>query len=72
MERSWKDSRVHLTEAMFYFAPVFGANYVLVAGYILPDTNGVWHAPFPSGSGTVATIQFKAIYEPPARTNSVM
>ncbi len=51
---------------VFYLAPVYGANYVLFAGYILPDTDGVWHAPFPSGSGTVATIQFKAIYEPPA------
>jgi hypothetical protein len=53
---------------MLYYGPYYGAGYVLFAGFILPDTNGVWHAPFPSGNGTIATIQFKAIYEPPAGT----
>jgi hypothetical protein len=48
-----------------YFGPTYGTDaigdYVLYAGMILPDSNGVWHAPFPSGSGTVATITFKVI-----------
>jgi hypothetical protein len=40
------------------------ADYVIVGIVILPDEHGVYHAPFPSGSGTLATITFKAIYQP--------
>jgi len=55
-------------QGMLYFGPYYGADYVWFAGFILPDVDGVWHEPFPSGSGTIATITFKAIYEPPAGT----
>jgi hypothetical protein len=35
------------------------------AGHILPElTSGVHHPPFPSGSGTLATITFKVISQP--------
>jgi hypothetical protein len=55
---------------VFYLGPVYGADYVLFGGYIVPDENGVWHEPFPSGTGTVASIQFKAIYGPPGKAVS--
>jgi hypothetical protein len=58
-----------------YFGPSFGTDalgdYVLYAGMILPDSGGVWHAPFPSGNGTLATINFKVIYQPtPPQTSA--
>lgn len=49
---------------VLYYGPYYGSNYVLFAGFILPDVNGIWHAPFPSGNGTVATITFRVIYQP--------
>ena len=49
---------------MLYYGPVYGSDYVLFAGLILPDTNGIWHAPFPSGNGTIATITFNVAYQP--------
>jgi hypothetical protein len=51
---------------VLYYGPYLVSDYVLFAGFILPDTNGVWYPPFPSGNGTIATIQFQAIYEPPS------
>lgn len=39
------------------------ADYVIVGIVILPDGHGVWHTPFPSGSGALATITFEAIYQ---------
>ena len=47
-----------------YITSTTKADYVVVGIVILPDGHGVWHAPFPSGSGTLATITFKAIYQP--------
>jgi hypothetical protein len=48
-----------------YYGPIYGkdaiGDYVLYAGIIEPDSIGVWHAPFPRGSGTLATITFKVI-----------
>jgi hypothetical protein len=37
-----------------------GANYVDIGDVVLPDVNGTWHAPFPAGTGIMATIQFNA------------
>ncbi|MEM3828151.1 MAG: hypothetical protein QXP36_02910, partial [Conexivisphaerales archaeon] len=37
----------------------FYGPHVLVGEIIFPDENGVWHAPWPSGSGVIATIKFK-------------
>jgi hypothetical protein len=42
--------------------PVYKSN-VLVGDMILPNAIGDWSA-FPSGNGTIATITFKAIFEP--------
>ena len=47
-----------------YITSTTKADYVVVGIVILPDGHGVWHTPFPSGSGTLATITFKAIYQP--------
>jgi hypothetical protein len=40
------------------------SDYVLVDVLIFADENGTWHEPFPNGNGTVATITFRAIYQP--------
>ena len=44
-------------------------NYVLMGDYVWPDENGTWHPPLPStdipGSGVLAIISFKAIYQGP-------
>jgi hypothetical protein len=47
-----------------YYGPYYGTDYVLFAGFILPDSNGIWHQPFPVGNGTIATITFRAKYQP--------
>jgi hypothetical protein len=33
-------------------------NYIQVGDVVLPDVNGTWHAPFPSGTGVLAIINF--------------
>ena len=53
-------------QGVFYLGPYYGTNYVMRGGFIAPDPDAIWHAPFPSGNGTVATITFKVIFEPPA------
>ena len=37
--------------------------HVLVGNMILPDEFGVWHDPQPKGTGVIATITFKVIYQ---------
>jgi len=37
----------------------FYGPHVLVGEIIYPDENGVWHEPWPEGSGVIATITFK-------------
>jgi hypothetical protein len=48
-----------------YLGPIYGhdklGDYVGLGGMILPDSNGVYYPPYPSGSGTLATITFKNI-----------
>jgi len=39
-------------------------NYVLVGVLLLPAETGGWPGPYPEGSGTLATITFKALYQP--------
>jgi hypothetical protein len=56
---------------MLYYGPFIGTGQVLFGGLILPDVNGTWHGPFPSGNGTVATIVFKVIYQPIGLQNPV-
>ena len=46
-----------------YYFQVIEPDYVNVGILLVPDENGTWHAPFPSGSGVVATIHFKAIFQ---------
>ncbi len=46
------------------FMTFTGTDYVQVGVVILPDENGTWHEPFPSGDGTIATITFKVAYGP--------
>jgi hypothetical protein len=48
---------------MLYYGPYYGADYVLFAGFILPDVNGTWSGPFPTDNGTLATITFRAKYQ---------
>jgi hypothetical protein len=47
-----------------YYGPFFGPDYVLYGGMILPDGSGNRHPPYPSGNGTIATITFRAKYQP--------
>jgi hypothetical protein len=49
---------------VLYYGPYIATGEVLLAGFIVPDKSGTWHSPFPSGNGTVATIEFKVIYQP--------
>ena len=55
-----------------YFGPIIRDDYIQFAGMILPDENGTWHEPFPSGNGTIATITFKVIYQPIGLENPVL
>lgn len=43
-----------------FFPTVQGADFVHVVDLVLPDVNGTLHAPFPSGTGTLAIIEFNA------------
>jgi len=47
---------------VLYFKTI-ETDYVIVGIMLIPDANGTWHGPFPSGSGVVATISFKALYQ---------
>lgn len=42
--------------------PIYGSS-VIVGVLILPNATGYWNPPFPEGSGTIATLTFKAIYQ---------
>jgi len=42
--------------------PLYGPS-ILVGILILPNGTGFWHPPFPSGNGTIATINFRVIYQ---------
>jgi len=46
------------------FMKLIGDNFVRIGVTILADENGTWHEPFPSGNGTLATVNFKVIYGP--------
>lgn len=46
---------------VLYLGPVYGPDYIIVGVMILPDENGVYHAPFPEGEGVVYSIKFKGI-----------
>jgi len=47
-----------------YFEPdgIYGP-HVLVGNMIFPDGNGTWHAPMAKGTGVLATITFRVIYQ---------
>ena len=49
---------------MLYYGPYIETDDVLFAGFILPDVEGVWHEPYASGNGTLATITFRVKYQP--------
>ncbi len=49
---------------MLYYGPYYETDYVLFAGFILPDSSGTWYRPFPNGNGTVATLTFRVKYQP--------
>jgi hypothetical protein len=38
----------------------FGTDYVQIDDIVMSDVNGTWHAPFPTGTGVLAIIQFSA------------
>jgi hypothetical protein len=40
-----------------------GPNYIQFGDVVMPDENGTWHTPFPSGSGVLAIITFNATYQ---------
>lgn len=44
------------------YDPIYGSS-VMVGVFILPNATGYWNPPFPEGSGTIATLTFKAIYQ---------
>ncbi len=44
----------------FGFNGTINQDYVGVGDRVLPDVNGTWHSPFPSGSGVLAIIEFNA------------
>jgi len=48
---------------VLYLGPVYGPDYIIVGVMILPDENGVYHAPFPEGEGVVYSIKFKGILQ---------
>jgi hypothetical protein len=51
------------------FLPKTSIDYVIVGIVILPDQNATWHAPFPSGNGTLATISFEVTAGPVSSGN---
>jgi len=46
-----------------FFEPDTFGPHVLVGNMIYPDTDGVWHEPMAKGTGVIATITFKVIYQ---------
>jgi hypothetical protein len=56
-------------QGTLFMGPVYGSNYVLIGIVILADENGTWHEPFPSGNGTVVTIEFKVTNGPAVSCN---
>jgi len=42
--------------------PLYGSS-VLVGVLILQDGTGCWHTPFPNGNGTIATVNFRVMYQ---------
>jgi len=48
------------------------ADYVLVGDVVLPDENGTWHEPFPSGTGVLAIITFNATYKAPNSVGCIL
>ena len=44
------------------------SGYVQAGDVVMPDANGTWHSPFPSGTGILATIQFNATLQAPFPT----
>jgi hypothetical protein len=40
-----------------------GYNAWVCSAILMPDENGVWHAPFPSGNGLLFKLHFKAIFQ---------
>jgi hypothetical protein len=51
-------------QGTLFMGPVYGSDYVHIGILILPDENGTWHEPFPSGNGTLATITFNVTKGP--------
>lgn len=43
-----------------YFVTASGVNFTAAGDIVLPDLDGTWHAPFPSGAGILAIIEFNA------------
>jgi hypothetical protein len=41
---------------------LYGPN-ILVGALLLPNSTGYWVEPFPDGSGVIATIRFRAVYQ---------
>lgn len=48
---------------VFYVGPVYGPDNVIAGAMILPDENGTYHAPYPTGEGTVYIIEFEGILQ---------
>jgi hypothetical protein len=48
---------------MLYLGPIDGPDYVIAGALILPDEYGTYHAPYPSGEGTVYIIEFEGILQ---------
>lgn len=48
---------------VFYIGPITGPDYIIVGGMILPDENGTYHAPYPSGEGTLYIVEFEGILQ---------
>jgi hypothetical protein len=45
------------------FNATINQDYVQIGDAVQPDVNGTYHAPFPSGTGVLATINFKCILQ---------
>lgn len=48
---------------VFYLGPVTGPGFVIAGGMILPDEFGTYHAPYPSGEGTLYKVEFEGIVQ---------
>jgi hypothetical protein len=58
------ESFVYPGERMVYYGPFYSPGQVVFAGFIAANSSGLWTPPFPSGSGTLASINFTVIYQP--------